>query len=202
MLTQSLTLLADGTSDRVLLPLIERLMDKYCPDPFVSRFAEGLSASARTTSQRVKAAIDLYPCDLLFIHRDAESVEPSVREAEIRSSLSDVLNPPHLICVVPVRMTEAWLLTSEAAIRSAVGNPRGQADLSLPHANRVESVDAKEVLFKALEAAKGLGANRARRFKPDWYRHRISELMPDLEALRKLPSFQRLESQVASHFSP
>lgn len=200
-LARSLTLLADGTSDRVLLHLIELLMNEHCPDLYESKFVEWLPPSAQTTTQRVKETIVLYPSDLLFVHRDAENIEPSARESEIRQGLAGVLNPPHLICVIPVRMTEAWLLTSEAAIRAAVGNPNGQSDLALPHPNKVESVDAKSALFKALEAAKDLGANRTRRFRPEKYRHRVAELLPDLDGLRKLPSFRHLESQVASHFS-
>lgn len=38
----SLTLLADGSSDRVLMPLIDALMNEHCPLPFVTQFAEGL----------------------------------------------------------------------------------------------------------------------------------------------------------------
>ena len=201
MSSVSLTLLADGSSDRVLLPFIEMLMDRHCPEPFATRFADGLPPNARTTSERMKAAVDLYPCDLLFVHRDAESPDASVREAEIRQGLSGILPLPALICVIPVRMTEAWLLTSEAAIRAAVGNPNGSIELNLPPVARIESVDAKEVLFRALETAKDLGARRRARFRPEAYRHRVAELFQDTESLRALPSFQHLETQVSAFFS-
>lgn len=197
----SLTLVPDGTSDRrMLMPLIESLMDQHCPVPFEARFVDWLPKGTRTTAQRIEAAIKLYPCDVLFVHRDAEGAEPAMREAEIRRGMVDGQFGPSLICVIPVRMTEAWLLTSESAIRLAVGNPRGVAPLNLPPLARLESVDAKEVLLRALELAKELGARRSRRFKPEAYRHRVAELLDEFSQLRQLTSFQHLESQVRSHF--
>lgn len=197
----SLTLVPDGTSDRrMLMPLIESLMDRYCPVQFETRFVDWLPPGTRSTAERVKAAVELYPCDILFVHRDAEGVEPSAREAEIRRGIEGVSSAPSLICVVPVRMTEAWLLTNETAIRAAVGNPQGVAPLNLPSLTRLESIDAKEVLLRALELAKDLGARRTRRFKPEAYRHRVAEVLSDLGPLRQLPSFQHLESQVRAHF--
>lgn len=201
MQSVSLTLVADGISDhRMLMPLIEALMDQYCPLPFESRIADWLPEGTKTTVERVKAAVKLYPCDVLFVHRDAESAEPAQREAEIRHGFEGLPAAPSLICVVPVRMTEAWLLTSEIAIRAAVGNPQGAAALKLPPLTKVESVDAKVVLLRALEVAKDLGPQRNRRFRPEAYRHRVAELLGDLTQLRQLPSFKHLESQVRSHF--
>lgn len=201
MRSVSLTLVADGSSDRVLLPFIEALTDSHCPDPFVAHFADGLPPGARTIGDRIKAAISLYPCDMLFVHRDAESEDAVTREAEIRRGIEGLASKPSLICVVPVRMTEAWLLTSEAAIRAAVGNPNGTALLNLPPVARIESVDAKEALFRALEAAKDLGARRRSRFRPESYRHRVAELFQDMDSVRRLTSFQHLESQVSAFFS-
>ena len=43
MQSVSMTLVADGTSDhRMLMPLIEALMDQYCPFPFESHLADWL----------------------------------------------------------------------------------------------------------------------------------------------------------------
>lgn len=150
---------------------------------------------------RIRAALELYPCDLLFVHRDAEAQKAEFREAEIRRWVDGILMHPPLICVVPVRMTEAWLLTSESTIRSAVGNPHGTAPLNLPPLHRVESiVDAKAVLDGALEAAKSLGTRRRRRFQPEQYRHKVADYVSDFRDLRKLKSFAHLESQVSAYF--
>ena len=136
----------------------------------------------------------------LFVHRDAERVSPSMRQREIESSWPD--SPPKavLICVIPVRMTEAWLIANELPIRSAVGNPNGVEQLGLPAVKDIETLpDPKELLFSALKAASGLNASRKRRLNPHTYRHRVSELTNDLAPLRQLPSFRHLEAQVLKH---
>ena len=109
-------------------------------------------------------------------------------------------SPPTLICVVPVRMTEAWLLTCERSIRAAVGNQAGSIPLELPASHDVESVGAKRVLFHALTLATELGANRRRKFRPEAYPHSVAEFLDTLTSLRKLKSFQRLEAQIKAHF--
>ncbi len=70
-----------------------------------------------------------------FVHRDAEKEPHQVRVAQIleavdEASISSVVPPA--VCVVPVRMLEAWLLFDEPALRRAAGNPHGQQPLKLP----------------------------------------------------------------------
>jgi len=196
------TLLADGSSDRTLIPLLELLLDVHCPHAYSIEFANPqIPAGKRTLSQRIASALDLYPCDLLFVHRDAEKAAPALRDAEIQTAMTELgLALPH-VCIIPVRMTESWLLVDEAAIRRAAGNPQGKMALGLPAASRVESLpDAKETLFEALRTASGLAPQRLQRFAPEQVRHRVSELITDLAALQRIPSFQHLETQVSAFF--
>lgn len=160
-------------------------------------FAEGLPPLSTGLATRISAALELFPCDVLFVHRDAESMDASHRQQEIEASWPKSQQTAFLICVVPVRMTEAWLIASDKPIRLAVGNPNGTASLSLPAVKDIESqLSPKEVLFAALKAASGLNASRKRRFKPHQFRHRVSELTDDLTPLRMLSSFRHLETQV------
>jgi hypothetical protein len=195
------TLVADGSSDRVLVPLLEKLLDHHCPGPYRLQFAESLPAGLRTLTDRVKEALRLYPCDLLFVHRDAEREAATARVDEIKLALAAVDKLPSSVYVIPVRMTESWLLVDETAIRQAAGNPKGRIDLCLPQINRIESLpDPKAVLFDALRAASELPPQRLRRFNPEQIRHRVSELMNSLSGLRRLPSFQHLEHQIGTCF--
>lgn len=196
------TLLADGSSDRTLIPLLERLLDAHCPHAYDIQFANPqIPAGRRTLAQRITAALALYPCDLLFVHRDAEKSMPTQRDAEIRLAIEALGPVPSHICIVPVRMTESWLLVDEAAIRRAAGNPQGKMPLGLPAAGRIESLpDAKETLFEALRTASGLAPQRLQRFQPEQVRHRVGELITDLAVLQRLPSFQHLETQVRAFF--
>ena len=196
------TLVTDGSSDRLLAPLIELLFNAHTELAYQVNCAEGLPPLSRGLHARIGAALELFPCDFLFVHRDAEGIEAAVRQQEIETSWSNSQKTAVLICIVPVRMTEAWLVANEGPIRSAVGNPNGAASLGLPAIKDIESLtDPKAVLFAALKAASGLSASRKRRFKPHQFRHRVSELTDDLMPLRKLSSFRHLEAQVERHLA-
>lgn len=194
------TLVTDGSSDKLLVPLIELLFSAHTELAYQVNCAEGLPPFSSGLRARINSALELFPCDFLFVHRDAEGMDATVRQQEIETSWPDSQQTTVLICVVPVRMTEAWLIANQEPIRLAVGNPKGTESLSLPAIKDIESdPDPKETLFTALKAASGLSATRKRRFNPHQYRHRVSELTDDLEPLRKLSSFRHLEAQVQQH---
>ena len=110
---------------------------------------------------RIRVAIELNPCDLVFVHRDAEGQHFGLRRTQIRDAVSNAGIAVPAVGVVPVRMQEAWLLFDENAIRRAAGNPRGTVDLGLPDARRLEDVpDPKSVLHEALRKATDLSTRR------------------------------------------
>lgn len=191
------TLVTDGTSDKLLAPLIEMLFSAHTELAYQVNCAEGLPPLSSGLRARIVSALELFPCDFLFVHRDAEGVDAHVRQQEIEKSWPDSQQTAALICVVPVRMTEAWLIANDAPIRYAVGNPNGTESLDLPALKDIESLpDPKAILFAALKAASGLNPSRKRRFKPHSFRHRVSELTDDLAPLRELSSFRHLEAQI------
>ena len=188
------TLVTDGTSDVVLVPILQWLMRQVTPEEFEIRWADPRAFPGRThnLAEKLAAAFREYPCQLLFVHRDAERQAPQVRYEEIGAS-----NPtgcPH-VCVVPVRMQEAWLLHDEVALREAAGRPSGREELGLP-ANRWDRLaDPKGTLHQALRAANGAtGKRRAKRFKPGRAAHRLADLITDWTPLRTLEAFAQLEA--------
>lgn len=80
------TLLSDGSSDRMLMPIIDWLLYVHCPaqsiEPNWADLAR-LRLPPKTLPERVVAALDLYPCDILFVHRDAEKESFEVRFLQI-----------------------------------------------------------------------------------------------------------------------
>ena len=198
----TVTLVTDGSSDKLLVPLVELLFDVHTECAYQVKCAEGLPPVSSGLAARIRSALDLYPCDFLFVHRDAEGLDALDRYQEIQTSWPADENVATLICVVPVRMAEAWLITHEKPIRQAVGNPNGSESLGLPKTKDIKfAPDPKEILFTALKAASGLNATRKRQFNPHQFRHRVSELTEDLEPLRKLKSFQQLEAQIKTHLA-
>jgi hypothetical protein len=149
-------------------------------------------------ADRIRIGLELFPCDLLFVHRDAEGDSYDKRVAEIQAALQHVgkQDHPH-IPVIPTRMTEAWFLHDEQAIRLAAGNPNGSMQLHLPDARRVHTInDPKQLLERLLIQATGLNKRRLKHFKPRREMHRLAELVEDYNALRQQESFQRLEASL------
>jgi hypothetical protein len=193
------TLLSDGSSDRALLPVLHWLLLQNSPRDFSDQWADlrSLRPPPRLLPEKIRMALALYPCDLLFIHRDAEGRSRESRVAEIHEHLEAADSQQTVVCVVPVRMQETWLLFDEAAIRSAADNPRGRMPLEIPPLKRLEEVpDPKELLWNLLSDASGLRPGRLRRFDPAPRIHRLADLIEDFSPLRRLSAFQALEEDL------
>ena len=192
------TLITDGSSDRVLIPIINWALDQIDGVRYNSQYAEISLKKSAGLFRRAEAAINVYECDILFVHRDAESSNIDRRIEEIKKQLIK-LNKPY-IPVVPIRMTEAWLLVDEQAIRSAASNPNGKAKLNLPGVKKLEKLpDPKVVLFESLKLASELSPARLRKFRPETCRHRVAELISDFSQLRKLSAFVQFEKNLAEN---
>jgi hypothetical protein len=197
------TLLSDGSSDRALLPVLRWLLRQHSSRIFQPQWADlrGLRNPPRSLTDRLQAAIELYPCDLLFVHRDAESERHEVRVDQIRQDLG-AMPDQTAVCVVPVRMQEAWLLIDEGAVRQAADNPRGQVQLSMPPVEKIEKIsDPKRELFDLLATASELSPRRLHRFRPMARIHRLAELVEDFSPLRRLPAFRHLEEDLRAVIS-
>lgn len=152
----------------------------------------------RDLGDKLAKAIDLYPCDLLFIHRDADSRPREEMVAEIRAAFESLSPEPRgAIAIVPVRMTEAWLLISEAAIRASANNRHGKAPLQIPPVYSLETLsDPKGVLHDLLLQGSELTGRRRMAFNPYKKVHAITREVEDFSPLRQLASFQALESDL------
>lgn len=147
---------------------------------------------------RILFALDQFPCDLLFVHRDAEKEnQPLVKRTEeieeAKVLLADKCDFKVTIPVIPIRMTEAWLLIDENAIRVAVSNPNGKMRLDLPPIRGIENLpDPKETLKSLLKAASGTNARRYR--EPPT--HILASCISDFSQLRNLTSFMEMEKSI------
>jgi hypothetical protein len=153
-----------------------------------------------TLAARIAWTVRLYPCDILFIHRDAERASRAVRAAEVRQALMNAeqeIGLPPAVCVIPVRMSEAWLLFDEAAIRRAAGNPRGRQPLDLPRWREIESLpDPKARLRSLVQGASGLTGRRLQRLR--MAPALVADHIADFSPLRQLAAFQALEGELAA----
>jgi hypothetical protein len=196
------TLVADGSSDRMLLPLVAWTLGQIsvlqnCR--LVPQFAEPavLRLEVPGLAGKITAVERQYPCDLLFVHRDGESESREKRLEEIHDAMSSF---PHLpfVCLVPVRMSEAWLLIDADAIKRAADNPSSQSNIGLPRLRELEQLpDPKQVLRKLLVEASELRGRRKDRFQRDlaWRCQRVAELIRDFSDLFQLTAFAAFQQE-------
>jgi hypothetical protein len=193
------TLLTDGSSDDALMPVLSWLLTgRLTGCAIQEQWADlrRLPTPPRGLANRITSALELYPCELLFVHRDAETASADRRISEIRRAISEVASPVEHVCVVPVRMTEAWLLFDEAALRRAAENPNGRIPLQLPPFQVIEQIpNPKQLLRELLRRASELSGRRLRKLS-DVSARRVAALINDFSPLRNLPAFRRLEADV------
>ena len=192
-------LLSDGSSDRMLLLILDWLLHRYCPDyALESEWADlrRLSQPPKKLSDRIRKSVKIYEPDLLFIHRDAENQSYESRHREIETALAGLTKPP-AVCVIPVRMQEAWLLFDEVAIRRAAGNPNGRLPLHLPAMSTLEVLpNPKELLFSLIGTASELSSTRLKNLRPRQRAHLVAQNIEDFKPLQELSAFRALETEL------
>ena len=104
-----------------------------------------------------------------------------------------------VVPVVPIRMTEAWLLLDEEAIRKVAERPNGRTPLDLPKPHEVESIaDPKRRLKETLLLASQTSGRRHQQFARDFSRHRalLLQRLDPSGAVSQLSAWRRLQSDV------
>lgn len=201
-----LTLVGEGPTDNALLPIIEWTLNSLelglLPDvEFVSRFVGPKETPGvfDVVERAVVSMVD-FPCDLLFLHHDADGPTASPWADQIRAAVVDSRQQgqvvPPAVPVVPVREMEAWLLIDEQAIRLAAGAARGTTPLDLPRGRAIERCpDPKLILRQALQKASGLPGRRLRDLD-DVRPLDVAAVIRSFAALRRLPAFRAFEADV------
>lgn len=192
----SFSLLCEGSSDQSLVQHLQTLLVRY-----------GAAEAVGTTdyrqgniAEKLRRCLEENPdLDLVFVHRDADGRSADARIAEVRAGAEEVQFPLPCIPVVPICMTEAWLLTNEQAIREIVGRPQGKAALGLPPLRRIErTANPKTVLRNALARASEKTGRRLEAEKKQFnMRRRVLLQRLDIDGeVRHLNAWQALESEV------
>ncbi|MGA2080758.1 MAG: hypothetical protein ABSH53_09140 [Holophaga sp.] len=195
------TLVCEGSSDQMIIPILKWLFGSHgFPAVEVARPDLGLLRNPpKTLEERVQAALSNNPCDIVFIHRDADACSYATRADEIDRGLRDLgLSVPH-VRVVPVRMSEAWLLIDEDAIRRVAQRPNGRTILAMPRLAHLESLpDPKGTLLRLLTTASELTGRRLDQFRTEARSrvHQLAEFISDYGPLRNLSAFQSLEEEL------
>ncbi len=211
-MTVRFLLVCEGSSDAALIPHISRLLIHYGqPDPEGSHWSK-----SGPLIGKIQEGLSFYgDCDLLFLHRDADSdletqsAGPKRRHTEIYEAVRDSGFTRNWVGIVPVRMTEAWLLVNESSIRYVAGRPRSNTPLDLPSLRLVEhEPDPKARLTEALITASGTSGRDRKRFirAIPSLRHQLLQDLPVGGLLEQVPSWVRFREDLIAaltrHKSP
>lgn len=203
-------LLGDGSFDRNLIPvlkwLIHNVSDKHQKNIEIEAF-NYLDISMyripdKTLKTRIACIIEgkeqgIFDFNLLFVHRDAETEVWQMRRNEIEQAIQSTDISIPWVAVVPVRMTEAWLLLEEHAIRKAAGNRNGSMSLNIPAIRTLERLpDPKQELYDLLRQASGARGRDLKKFNAAKAAHLVAEYISDYTPLYQLPAFAQLEIEL------
>jgi len=184
---------ADGGTDRVLVPIIQWAIHRL--DPHV----EILEPEFKKRKSRVADYLQAHEpgAMLTFVHRDAETASLEERLSEFPEDASSDIVP-----VVPVRMSEAWLLFDRHAIAKAADRPT--YDVTVPEIAELERLsDPKGRLEELLlEAAGSPTGRRLKNFRRSIIDRRVSvaSLISDFSPLEALDAFAQFQQTLASRY--
>jgi hypothetical protein len=195
--------IAEGPADAPLADIVESLfLDRgfslTLSRPDLSMLAQkvGRDVASKLTAGR---SLQREHVDVVVVHRDADNRGHDARVAEIQSAARTTALCPLVIPVVPVRMTEAWLLLDEDAIRTVAGHPRGRSPLVLPKHHEAEGLaDPKAILADLLDKAAGVTGRRRQQLRRRYSENRRQLLERlDLDGpVTKLPSWRALVTSI------
>jgi len=196
--------LADGSSDEPLGAHVASLarfhdidLDVVTPD--LRRLD---NPPGRTVHARLARMLEIdRDFDVLLVHRDVEAQDVGKRVAEIQRGVDKCSVDWPCVSIVPIRMTEAWLLLDEQAVRSVAGRPSGKAHLALPLPSQVETVpNPKAMLQQSLRTASGFSGRRLVKFKRDFPEHRrqLLERLDRNGPVQALQAWKALEASTAA----
>jgi hypothetical protein len=200
-------LISDGSSDRALIPIIDYFLYEISGIHFNGKRAEfGLLRNPpKSLKNRIIKALDLYPdIELIFIHRDAERQTIEMRVGEINENIdkaSMVLKEEFsFVKIIPIRMTETWLLIEENAIKRASGNPNSKINLKLPSINKLEQIpNPKALLIDLIKQSSSLSGRRLASLNIHHCISLIPQFIDDFSPLLKLSSIKVLKEQIEEY---
>jgi Domain of unknown function (DUF4276) len=142
---------------------------------------------------------------VLCIHTDADAPEDTeVLKNKINPAFSEILASPEVICknliaIIPIQMTEAWMLADTELLKSEIGSSKQDSDLKLDR--KPESIaDPKMVIAEAIVIARSnLTKLRRRQLNVGELYQPIGQKI-DLTKLKSLKSYQKFRDAVKNAY--
>lgn len=186
-------LISEGiTDDRFMSGLLSRILADICATEFDDsvEIADVLVLRNRCGPSSVPEILSLVDANprtfmLVFVHRDQGANARRTEEEWLRPlKRSWGQRIERLVCVVPVREMEAWVLADGDALRRALGVSWSDSELGVPvRRAAVEDISDPKKALALIEPRIGRGISN--------YFERLGELV-SLKRLGEIPAYQRL----------
>ncbi|MDZ4763639.1 MAG: DUF4276 family protein [Chloroflexota bacterium] len=183
-------------------PLVERLLNEIIPHVDIFAYSIKIEKEAyslvRTMLEVAKAG---YGYSLIIFHQDADA-------SDTQKCLSERFQPRYetvkntdeqinktFVPIIPVRMTEAWMLVDFEAFKRVTGTDKNADDLEFPNRpHQVEALQEPKFIFEqAVRKSRNSSRRRRRMIDPSEIYVPLAAQI-DLERLRLVPSFHEFET--------
>jgi predicted ATPase len=199
-----ITLCTEGTSDEMLLPIINWTVQRHVTTVAInSVHSTGIASpgESKTLEAKFRQALQNYPCDLLVIHLDSEKRGIDYRNQEIQKAISTINQDdntlPNHVSLIPIRESEAWALIDENAIRRAAQNRNGRVKLNLPVPRKIEEIaDPKKLLNELIATASEQSGRRLEKLLRQVRPRDVIDWIENFSPLLELSGFQSFDQQV------
>jgi hypothetical protein len=162
-------------------------------------FAENVFAAA-------KIGVERYGIMVLCVHADADEETDSAAFANRIDPATEMVraSPDNDLCriitaIVPIRMTEAWMLADRDLLKREIGTDLNDSDLGI-HRDAERIADPKQVIAEAIRLARvGLTKRRRSELKISDLYLPVGQKM-NLARLAELSSYSKFKDSVRAAF--
>lgn len=205
-------LFTEGTTDnRFLESVVKRTLEDVAFDCTGDIDVEleiiKIDKTGLTFNQQVleasKCAFEKFSILLLFVHTDADNKSDElifenkiIPAQEILSLQRDDLYCKHIVAIVPVQMTESWMIADKMLLKSEIGIEKTDAELGI-HLNPEKLNDPKSLIEEIIRLSKEDETKKKRNRGlniSDLYQ--IIGQKVELSELEKLPSYLKFKNSL------
>jgi hypothetical protein len=162
-------LFTEGTTDnRFLSSVVERTLEDIAFDctgdietkvEIITINKTGLNFNEQVLAAS-KFAFDKFGILLLFVHTDSDSVTDElifrtkiIPAQEIISTQDDNLYCKNIVAIVPIQMTESWMIADKELLKDEIGIEKTDAELEI-HLNPESINNPKDLIEKIIRLSK------------------------------------------------
>ena len=204
--------ITEGTTDiRFLGQIIRRTFENVafdCQGEIEVYEPEHIKSSGEFIEEVFRASQDAYKIGMkvLCIHTDADAIDDkNVIKHKINPAFEHIANSENfnlcknLVAVIPIQMTEAWMLADKDVLKNQIDTDLTDRDLGI-HRQPERYAKPKEAIENAIRIARRPLPRRRR------YEFGISELYQiigqtaDLTKLERLNSYRKFKNEVVEAF--